>query len=101
MRCFDITTYLPPTEPTDFDQFSPEVRAMKELFCKTKASRCVFPFNHDGETYHKCAPDDDGDGPWCATATDDDGDVLDGFWGRCDVQECDRDGEGEEPKESA
>lgn len=58
------------------------------LSCQTVGSSgtpCVFPFNYRDNTYNKCTSKDSDNGqPWCATATAEDGFVVDGAWGDCD-----------------
>lgn len=70
---------------------------------------CQFPFKYQGETYNKCTlgdSDGSGDGSdgddedygdlgsgcgefwWCATELAEDGTMIDGQWGICDLDSC-------------
>jgi len=57
------------------------------LPCKTVGDRglpCVFPFIYENTTYNSCTPRDSDNGqPWCATAVDEEGIVVDHAWGDC------------------
>ena len=45
---------------------------------------CVFPFNYGGvENITGCISTYNGEMPWCATKTGEDGDMLEGHWGQC------------------
>ncbi len=50
------------------------ISAMSGLFCKSRASRCVFPFTDaEGNAHEECVIDEDGEGrefAWCATRVD-------------------------------
>ncbi len=50
------------------------ISAMSGLFCKSRASRCVFPFTDaEGNAHEECVIDADGEGrefAWCATRVD-------------------------------
>ena len=49
-----------------------------------KDEDCVFPFKHAGKKYMACALGlAYGDGPWCATKVDSDGNMQNGKWARC------------------
>ena len=90
--CFDTDGVT----PIRFGDIAPEVRGVKEIFCKTKPSRCIFPFTFNEMTYERCAePDEDTPFYWCATAVNDDGFMIDGFRGKCDMDTCLS--EGKEP----
>lgn len=67
------------------------------LMCKTVPMECVFPFVHLGTTYENCTKDtmtflEYGDPVetfhWCATKTDDNGEMLKDFWGVCQMDTC-------------
>ena len=63
--------------------------AIGSLFCKSRRSRCVFPFEFDGVEYHECAQREGVDGfPWCAIAVNGLGQVIDGYWARCEMESC-------------
>ena len=49
---------------------------------KVVGAPCVFPFTYNGVTYTDCTSVDDGQA-WCSTATDDDGNHINNFWGYC------------------
>ena len=44
---------------------------------------CVFPFKHNGNSYESCATPLDGNGPYCATNVDPNGNMLQDDWARC------------------
>ena len=52
-------------------------------FCKVKPSNCIFPFIYENKTYESCIPR--GDGFWCATKVNKNGEAIKGFWGECDL----------------
>ena len=52
-------------------------------FCKVKPSTCIFPFIYGNKTYESCIPR--GDGFWCATKVNINGEAIKGFWGECDL----------------
>jgi hypothetical protein len=64
------------------------------FFCKARSSPCVFPFTFEGEEHKECAEyvSSGGEGGeiirWCATKVDDQGVMMPGFWGRCDLSTC-------------
>ena len=62
--------------------------AIGTLFCKSRRSRCVFPFEFEGVKYEECAKRDVDGFAWCATAVNDQGTVVDGYWARCDLESC-------------
>ena len=66
--------------PKDFSN-SP----VEATFCKIRKTVCVFPFVYKGETHDSCIERDDN--LWCATKVNDQLDVIEGFWGKCDVDE--------------
>ena len=45
-------------------------------------SKCIFPFKYLGKTYSECTFDDDTE-PWCATALDMFGNMVEGSKGQC------------------
>ena len=55
--------------------------------CRTVGTRgqpCIFPFIYRNETYRSCTSRDVESGqPWCATAVDSEGWVVDLAWGDC------------------
>ena len=53
----------------------------------TKTSKCIFPFKYLGKTYSECTFDDDIE-PWCATALDMFGNMVEGKKGQCG-EDCD------------
>ena len=48
--------------------------------------KCIFPFKYLGKTYSECTFDDDTE-PWCATALDMFGNMVEGSKGRCE-EDC-------------
>ncbi len=63
------------------------------MFCKGRAVECVFPFTHEGTTYDSCTADGSAGGSkWCATKVDADGNMVENFWGECDMSTCREDG---------
>jgi len=58
------------------------------LPCKTvgdSGKPCIFPFIYQNTTYDRCTSRDSDTGqPWCATAIDNEGYVIDYAWGDCD-----------------
>jgi len=53
--------------------------------CRTKSGEdCIFPFNFKGKTYYKCIYTNSPT-PWCATMTDQSGNVVINRWGDCDL----------------
>ncbi len=72
---------------------------MSSIFCKTKASKCVFPFKYEGKNHTECVARGDqpgGDTPtegeeeevkkWCPTKLDALGQAS--HWGECDLESC-------------
>jgi len=59
------------------------------IFCKTRASPCVFPFTWENQEYSACTTDGNTDFPWCALEVDDQGVLLNNRWGKCDMATCD------------
>ena len=52
--------------------------------CQTESGqKCIFPFNYEGTTYHKCTSVDN-DQPWCAYEVDSEGTLVDDEWENCD-----------------
>ena len=43
----------------------------------------MFPFKHKGKTYKSCATPSDGNGPYCATKVDSNGNMVNDKWARC------------------
>ena len=64
--------------------------------CVTReGAMCVFPFNYNGSPQNKCIREDY-DKFWCATATNENGDIVTDQWGVCSVscdvsEDCDSD----------
>ena len=62
--------------------------------CETKTDQeCDFPFTYKGKTYENCTTDaldetTNADKAWCATETDEDGVMLEGKHGECDLDRC-------------
>ena len=54
------------------------------------AQDCVFPFKHNGKTYNSCATAIDGNGAYCATKVDSNGNLVKDNWSRCN-EYCDND----------
>ena len=50
----------------------------------------MFPFKHKGKTYKSCATPSDGNGPYCATKVDSNGNMVNDKWARCNDY-CDTD----------
>ena len=50
----------------------------------------MFPFKHNGKSYNSCATPSDGNGPYCATKVDSDGNMVKDKWARCNDY-CDTD----------
>ena len=55
--------------------------------CRTEnGQKCIFPFDYQGKTYHKCTSNDyDNDQPWCAYEVDRTGTLIEDEWGNCDA----------------
>ena len=62
--------------------------------CKTRSDQttggipnqpCVFPFTAYGVVNTRCTEQNTRDDSWCATETDDEGNVVDGKWGNCGI----------------
>ena len=52
--------------------------------CSASASKCVFPFTHDGLTFKECTPYASTSGKdWCSLSADFDDPVSGGRWGHC------------------
>ena len=51
--------------------------------CQTEGGqRCIFPFDYEGTTYHKCTSVDN-DQPWCAYEVDSEGILVEDEWDNC------------------
>ena len=71
------------------------VECRKEVWtCETKTDQeCDFPFTYKEKTYENCTTDalDDNTNAinaWCATETDEDGVMVEGKHGECDLDSC-------------
>ena len=51
------------------------------VFCKAEPAPCVFPFVYNGVEYAECT-EVDSSAKWCATLTDEENNMVEGFWGR-------------------
>ena len=52
-----------------------------------KNDPCIFPFILHGNTYESCTNITDPDGKlWCATKVDENGSLVRGSWGYCNLQ---------------
>lgn len=88
------TTWLPCDSGCFNDTLSPIAYEDGDVstFCKTKSVDCIFPFIHNGKTYHNFTSDpiSPGDGTtamfWCATEVDEIGQMQQ--WGKCDLETC-------------
>ena len=49
----------------------------------SQGSPCIFPFKARGVSYSKCTQTGGFSKPWCATATDNNGNTVLGSWGDC------------------
>ena len=58
---------------------------MAATFCKIRKTACIFPFTYKGEVHNSCIQKEDTF--WCATDVNEQNEVIDGFWGKCDVEE--------------
>ena len=67
-------------EPKDFSN-----DLVAATFCKIRKTTCIFPFTYKDEVHNSCIQK--GDTFWCATDVNEQNEVIDGFWGKCDVDE--------------
>ena len=66
--------------------------------CKSSDAECVFPFRYKGTWHNGCTDVDRGGGDsgskWCATRVNRrTKEMLDNFWGVCQMSSCPTDGE--------
>lgn len=65
------------------------------MFCKTKSSACQFPFIWNGETYTSCTKAGNSEFHWCAVSVDENRNLREKRWGKCNMETCEGLGEGE------
>jgi hypothetical protein len=63
-----------------------------DSFCRGVSDYCIFPFTYAGETYTSCTDVDLNGTRWCATKVDGEGNMMDNFWGICDMDTCKKEG---------
>lgn len=71
--------------PRSYNEENPLNMAM---FCKTKSSACQFPFIWNGVTYTSCTKAGNTEFHWCAVSVDENRNLRDKRWGKCNMQTC-------------